>query len=363
MRFIIVGSGWRSLYYVRIAKALPERFELCAMLCRTEEKARRMALEHGIPTSTSVDECRAMAPDFVVVAVNKASIAEVSMQWMEYGFCVLSETPAALDMGTLRKLWELHMEGRRLVVCEQYRRYPEFKALIDLAESGLIGEPDALDCSLAHEYHGASLFRALLGIKQSEQFSVTARSYTFPVARTLTRYESFKDREIVPKKRTVARFEFENGKICLYDFDSEQYRSPIRKNTYRLTGRYGEIVDGTVRYLDSEGIAHVSPINMRTRKVQTGYDNPNLREIEEVTEVTFEDENLYSPRFGLCGLAQDETAIATMMEGTYLYAKGLADSPYPLEEALQDAYTMILLQKADETGEKVESEKQIWNCV
>ena len=30
--FAIVGSGWRSLYFVRIAKALPERFELRAML-------------------------------------------------------------------------------------------------------------------------------------------------------------------------------------------------------------------------------------------------------------------------------------------------------------------------------------------
>ena len=36
-RFIIVGSGWRSLYFVRIAKALEDKFELCAMLCRTEE--------------------------------------------------------------------------------------------------------------------------------------------------------------------------------------------------------------------------------------------------------------------------------------------------------------------------------------
>lgn len=35
LRFIVVGSGWRSLFYWRIAQALPERFELCAMLCRT----------------------------------------------------------------------------------------------------------------------------------------------------------------------------------------------------------------------------------------------------------------------------------------------------------------------------------------
>ena len=100
-RFIIVGSGWRSLYYVRIAKALPEHFELCAMLCRTEEKASLMAIENGIHTTTSEEECISMKPDVVVVVVNKASIAEVAIHWLNLGFCVLSETPAALDIATL----------------------------------------------------------------------------------------------------------------------------------------------------------------------------------------------------------------------------------------------------------------------
>ena len=45
IRFIIVGSGWRSLYYVRIAKALKDRFELCALLCRTKEKADRFKVQ------------------------------------------------------------------------------------------------------------------------------------------------------------------------------------------------------------------------------------------------------------------------------------------------------------------------------
>ena len=57
LRFIVVGSGWRSLFYWRIAQALPERFELCAMLCRTEEKAEKMHREYGVPVSTSAEQC------------------------------------------------------------------------------------------------------------------------------------------------------------------------------------------------------------------------------------------------------------------------------------------------------------------
>ena len=52
LRFVVVGSGWRSLFYWRIAQALPERFELCAMLCRTEEKAENCLLY----TSDAADE-------------------------------------------------------------------------------------------------------------------------------------------------------------------------------------------------------------------------------------------------------------------------------------------------------------------
>ena len=86
IRFVMVGSGWRSLYYARIAKALPERFELCAMLCRTEEKARRISQEYGIHTTLSEDECMAYRPDLVVIAVTKKDVASVAMKWLERGF-------------------------------------------------------------------------------------------------------------------------------------------------------------------------------------------------------------------------------------------------------------------------------------
>lgn len=95
--FIIIGSGWRALYYVRVAKALPEIFCIDAMYCRTQEKADLIAGQYQIHTTTSIEECAAYKPDFAVVAVKKDAICDVSMEWLDRGITVLSETPAALD--------------------------------------------------------------------------------------------------------------------------------------------------------------------------------------------------------------------------------------------------------------------------
>ena len=363
IRFIIIGSGWRSLYYVRVAKALPEIFELCAMYCRTEEKAQKIAQEHHIYTTTSIEECASYKPDFVVVVVNKASIAEVSMEWMRRGFTVLCETPAAMDLETLNKLWDMHNQGYKLVVAEQYTSYPEYRALLKVIDRNIIGEPDCLNISLAHEYHGASLMRALLKVTSDMEFTVSAKTYQFPTTETLTRYDSYKDGRIADKKRTVATFEFANGKVALYDFDSEQYRSPIRKNTLKLQGSRGEIIDHTVYYLDEKNEPVVSEIRTEKRSIETEYENPNLHYIEEVTDVHFEDDRVYTPEFGLCGLAQDETAVASLMKRTAAYSRGDAAEPYPLKDALQDAYMAILLREADASRSKVSSAKQAWHRV
>lgn len=368
-RFIIVGSGWRSLYYVRIAKALSEQFELCAMLCRSQQKADLIAHDHGIHTTVSIDECIRMNPDFVVVAVDKQSIAKVSMEWMNYGFTVLCETPAATNVEELNKLWELHKSGKKLMVAEQYIYYPSNQAALKLIKTGIIGQTDYVSMSMAHEYHGASLIRAFLQEKTSTGFSVQAVAHEFATVETLNRYECFTDGRVKNKKRVLAVFEFEDGKTALYDFDSEQYRSPIRNNYIKVQGLRGELKDNKIYFLDENFCEREADIVSYRRLVNTASDNPNLKTFNEIEKIVLEqkkadDKVLYEAVFGLCGLSEDETAIAQMMERAAVYSYADKDDceNYEMELscALQDAYMGILLNKAVESGKKVRSESKIW---
>lgn len=357
--FIIIGSGWRSLYYVRIAKAMPDILRLDAMYCRTQEKADKMAEEFSIHTTTSIEECVGYKPDFAVVAVNKTSICDVSIEWMDRGITVLSETPAALDMDSLKKLYRYHMSDdktdKKQVVAEQYREYPYNKARINLVNSGVLGDISCLNISIAHEYHGFSLIRAYLGIKPDENYTVSGKIYEFPTTQTLTRYDKFTDGRTAPKKRCVAAFEFESGKVAWYDFDSEQYRSPIRKNMIKVQGVRGELINDELYYLDENNVGRKETIVTDINKVMTGNGNPNLAQVNEIKKIAFGDKILYEPVWGLRGLSEDETAIATLMCKTAEYSRGQALPPYSLENALADAYAAILLDEAVRTSNKVSS--------
>lgn len=185
--FIIIGSGWRALYYVRVAKALPEIFSLDAMYCRTQEKADLIAGQYQIHTTTSIEECVAYKPDFAVVAVKKDAICDVSMEWLDRGITVLSETPAALDTDSLNKLYSYYKCGKKQVVAEQYREYPNIKASLKLINEGIQDMISSLMAGLqerkdasphlnlkAGKWHGMILIRSSTG-HQSERIRLKFR--------------------------------------------------------------------------------------------------------------------------------------------------------------------------------------------
>ena len=350
IRFAIIGAGWRAMYYVRIAAALPDTFAVSALLCRNPKKAVELEKACALPVTTSPQDVEAARPNFVVVAVDKAHIAGVSLEWLRRGYPVLAETPAAMDTDTLMELRVLAEQAPPLVFAEQYRRYPENIARLRLIEQGVIGAPQFLYLSFAHEYHAASLMRALLNIPAGSAFSVAAAKWSYPTVETLSRYERFTDGRTADKTRTAAIFSFAGGAACLYDFDSEQYRSPIRSSYIKLQGSRGEIAGDTVRYMDAANRPQRQELVIETRTLQRPDENPNVSQVEEVTGITWSGGSLYTPPFGPVGLTRDETAIAAMLRDMGRYVRGESDAPYSLADALQDAFMGIRLREAAERG-------------
>ena len=319
IRFAVIGSGWRSLFYVRIARALPDMFELTALLCRGQEKADRIQKEYGIHTTTSEDEIIASKPDFVVSAVNKSSMSDVVRYWAAKGIPVLSETPAGLDIDILKAIRQDVENGARIQVAEQYFLYPSIKAVIDECKSGTIGEPVSLTISAMHDYHAASVIRRMLDTGL-EDVAITGKTFFMKVTDTRTRYEVLTEGRVVEKEEKHLIMEYADGKTAFYDFMSDQYRSPIRNRYINLRGTRGEIINDTVYYLDKDNLAACKKLDIT---------NP----------------------YGYAGLSEDEAAITGILLGMKEYVD-TGKEVYPMDEALYDAYIGILMCEAGKPGYK-----------
>ena len=356
LSFVIAGSGWRAMFYVRIALRYPECFNLRYLLCRTEEKAESIHREYGIPVTTDARLCEEARPDFVVVAVDRASKFAVTRQWLERGFAVLSETPAAETVDELEALWALYQKGARLQIAEQYIRYPLVAAGLRAIRQGLLGDPYAVELSLAHDYHAASLIRHMLRLgsdgagRPFPALKLRGRGYEFPVEETGSRYGSVTDGSVKRSRRVRVTMEFEGGKAAFYDFDGVQYHSAIRARHINLRGQRGEWNDTVLRYVDS---SH-RPVREGLKAwLDPAYEALRTRQLLELSRS-------WNPEVHMEDL-QDEYAIATLL----LDMRALIEQDregYPLAEALEDAYIWLLMDEAvKHPGQTVVSQPQVWH--
>jgi len=342
IRFVIVGSGWRSLFYARIARRIPERFELAALFCRSQEKADKIAKEEGIHTTISIEDCLALKPDFVVVAVNKSSIADVSLEWLKRGCTVLCETPVAFSQEQIKNLEGLPRDQKsRLFVAEQYRYFMENQALLALLDKNLIGPRHFANISLTNDHHAASLIRLFLGEPVSCKWDISKKTLSFPGQDYQNRYQRFRDGRISEKKRGLALYQFGDGKAALYDFDSDQYRSPIRHSYIKIQGERGEIFNDQICWLDKEGNSHRGQLIFNRESVHLDHPNPNLSDFSTTTRVEVkwegkeESEILVENPWAGHQLSDDECAIAILMKKV---AQNKGDfQKENLENALVDA--------------------------
>ena len=350
LSFIIVGSGFRAMFYGRIAGRYPELFALNYILCRSADKAGRIHAETGFPVTISAEDCRASKPDFVVVAVNKGNIADIAEEWAMMGYPVLMETPAGCSFDQLKRIWELKEKYHcKIQVCEQYFHCPTLKAGINHIKNGAIGRPHSMYLSLVHEYHAASLIRKYLLIDH-EKFTVSGKQFVFPLTETDSRQGAVTDGSVASYQRTAALFEFASGKMAVYDFSGEQYRSFIRSRHVTVRGRNGELTDQILYRITEE------------RYPQTTYLMPELEPRYHILETKRLRDCVrsWTPELYLDEI-EDEYAIACMLYDMREYLDS-GKEIYPLRDALQDSYMALLLQEACTSGRReVCSEPMPWN--
>jgi len=352
VKFAVVGTGWRSDFHIRMARAAPGRLEAVAVVAHSDAGAQRCARKWGVPVVRTFGEALAHEPDFVITCVPWDAMPGAVTELVEAGAHVLAETPPAPTADGLRALWGRVGGTGRVQVAEQYMRMPGHAARLAVVRNGVIGAPTAVEVSSTHLYHSTSMMRSLLDVGMADAV-VNARSFVARQVDPLTPEGWVEDPRPVPRSRTIATLDFGDGRMGLYDFVENQWWNPLLARRIVVRGERGEIVDDAVTHLTDEGVI-VSPISYR----RTGVDM-NL-EGNDLVSASFEGRMVYRNPWVGSRLSEDDIAVASLLEETGRWARSEGPAPYPLAEACQDHLFALAIEESARTGADVRVSKDVW---
>ena len=352
IRFGIVGTGWRSEFYLRVVAACSDRFECVGLVSRNPDRSDHPGAGLGVPLYGSAKEMIEQGrPDFTVTSVTWEANPGTIEELVQLGQPVLSETPPGETVEELAHLYSLVQNGAKIQVAEQYHLQPHHYARIAYAQSGKLGPITQVQVSAAHGYHGISLIRRLLGIEY-ENAVVIGRTFTSPIVKTMGRGEPDENEEVVETTQNFAYFDF-GDRLGVFDFLGDQYRSHIRGQRVVVRGVRGEILQETATYLQD----HVTPIRLPFVREEAGLRG-NL-EGYYLKGYTLGEEWIYRNPLIPGSLADDDIAVGHCLLKMAEYVAG-GPTFYSLAEACQDRYLGIAMEQAQEMGEPVETETQPW---
>ncbi|MBN1674749.1 MAG: Gfo/Idh/MocA family oxidoreductase [Kiritimatiellae bacterium] len=351
-RFAIIGGGWRAAFYLRVARALPERFACCGMTVRDGGKGEPITRQWGVKTYRTAEAMLdACSPCFVVVSVPWQVAPEMLRVLAAAGVPTLCETPPAPDREGLARLSELVRDGARIQVAEQYVFQPMHAARLAVIRSGRLGTVTQAQVSAAHGYHGISLIRHYLGAG-FEDLSVTARKFVSPIVTGPTRDGPPAEEKLAESVQTLAWLDF-GGKLGVFDFAGDQYFSWIRSPHVLIRGERGEIRNAELRWLK----AFDRPVQARLERREAGQDG-NL-EGYYLKGIALGEEWVYENPFAPARLTDDELAVATCLAKMAAYVDGGPEF-YSLAEAAQDHYISLTMGEAVRSGASVSTATQPW---
>ncbi|WP_129338060.1 Gfo/Idh/MocA family protein [Cellulomonas endophytica] len=363
VRFGVVGSGWRAGFYLRVARAFPERFAVTAVVTRSAERGAEVERAWGVPTVRTVEElvtgdvpgagARADRPELVVTSTPWPVTPEVVREVVAAGVPVLAETPPAPDVDGMRALWADVGATDLVQVAEHSPFMPQHAARLALARAGLLGTVTSAQVSSTHLYHAVALLRAFLGAGRGE-VEVRAVTSTAPLVDPQTRDGLTGATEPAPATTTLATLDLGDGRLGLYDFTDNQWHNPLRGNRVVVRGSHGELVDDRLtRWVDPETVVD-SVLVRRQAGVEQDLDGFDLLHVSLDGQVRW--------RNALVGgrLADDDLAVAGLLLGCGAWVRGEGPAPYPLAEGLQDHLLGLAIGEAARTGQPVRTAREAW---
>lgn len=293
IKYAVIGAGWRSEFYIRIALLLPKKFQISGIYIRNPQKKAEFKEKYNIKITDSLDELLKTDFDFIVSCVNKDNICEMIKTLSDKNIPVLSETPVS----------DKTLKGK-IQVAEQFHLMPRNQAYKKIIESGILGDLTQVRLSCCHDYHAVSLIRFFL-----ETGFEIPETETFSLADSVTRYNGryglLSSPEIVDSEEKIKIFKFKN-KIAVYDFSYEQYFSDIRRSRILIRGTKGEILNDSCTYLKGN-----VPFSFEIKRNSCG-QNENL-DGHSLMSITAEGKILYDNPFKYARFSDEEIAVASAL--------------------------------------------------
>jgi predicted dehydrogenase len=353
-RYVVVGNGWRAGFYLRLARLFPDRLQVSAIVTPTEELGRAAEKRWGAPSVRTVkDAVVADRPDFVVAAVPWAVSPEISRAAVALDMPVLSETPPAPDVPGLVDLWSQVGASGLVQVAEQYPLYPGHAARLRLIRDGVLGTISNVQVASTHQYHAVALMRAMLGVR-FEDAVVTAHRSEFMLADPISREGWTMDLSPKPAWNLLAHFDFGDGRTGLYDFTDNQWHNELRSNRILVRGSLGELVTDHVVHVRDELSVLESDLVRRQTGVDMNFEGFDL------DHISFEGDVVYRNAWQGGRLADDEIAVATLLQKMGAWARDEGPAPYPLADACQDHMLALAMDESLAAGGTVRTTRQPW---
>lgn len=353
-RYAVVGAGWRSSVFLRLAYLMPDRFEVSGVVTRGADAGADLEAEWGIPAFRDLDALLAAGrPDFIVLSVPWPVTPDLIRQLVGRGIPVLAETPPAPDAEGLHALWDDVGASGLVQVAEQYPLMPLHAARLAVVDSGLIGTPTSVLVSSTHSYHAVALVRRFLHVGL-EPATVRAQTFGAGLVDPITPTGWTHDVTAKPAQTMLAAIDFGEGRLGRYDFTDNQWWNPLRPDHLTVRGSAGEIFDETVVRMVDE----VTPMTSRLERATTGM-GMNYEGLD-LTHISLDGRVVFRNHFEGARLSDDDIGVATLLTQMGAWLRDEADPPYPLAEACHDHLLGLAIGEAAETGQAVRVDGGLW---